>query len=157
MSLYNMVFGMNASLAVVLSPFLPRPADQFPRFRDVFLADEERPEWDEFIHVYTRMGGGNRECWQDRKIDNCDCSACDTAALEADPNCLDRYDDGFDCTYCTFIFEVPEELKVDFDHVLAGEFTKTSQLYRDKLYSQFREREKVMEFLEKLFVEEVPE
>ena len=46
MSLYNMIAGMNAGLAVLASPFLPRRADHFPRFRDIFReAEQADPAW----------------------------------------------------------------------------------------------------------------
>lgn len=60
MSLYNMIHGMNPIAFFVLPMLGDKHPDEWPRFRDVFLKDEEHPEYDMFIHVYTRVGGGNR-------------------------------------------------------------------------------------------------
>jgi hypothetical protein len=112
---------MNHELVLFLSPFLPRRADHFPRFRDIFLgADDSAIKGD--IYIYTRMGGGNRECWGDcpNKEDGSLCPACDADALENDERCVHRYDDDFDCTYSTFVFRVSDDDRADFDAVVNG-------------------------------------
>ena len=61
MSLYNLVQGVTSAVFFVL-PMLGKHPDEYPRFRDCFLKDAEHPEYDNHIHVYTRVGGGNRGC-----------------------------------------------------------------------------------------------
>ena len=65
MSLYNLMMGMNANAVVFASLILNQRVDKtFPRFRDVFTDDDDcsiqSNQYD--ILIYTRMGGGNREC-----------------------------------------------------------------------------------------------
>ena len=198
MSLYNLLHGMNATAVMLLSPFAPTRIDNFPRFRNVFLEDEDAPNPADF-YVYTRMGDGNRDCYTrdgddcddtdasvnpeasetwydgvdadcagdsdydadqdghdsddhggedcddaddsvypgapeeeadgvdqdctgadagaDSDGDDCECGACYALELESSQYCVDRYDDGFDCTYCTFSFHVSNEDRADFEVV----------------------------------------
>ena len=55
MSLYNMINGFNPACVFIL-PLLGRHDKEYPRFRDCFLTDDGN------IAVYTRVGGGNRNC-----------------------------------------------------------------------------------------------
>lgn len=150
MSLYNMICGMNANLAVLASPFLPRAADRFPRFRDVFTAANDAPcEGDLF--VYTRMGGGNRTCWNDddeKSNEPCDCYGCDADRLEQHPDCVARYDDDFDSTFCTFVFVVPLSRRPDFDLLMAGQCGELSEDYRSDLRNIFSGRDKIQSFID---------
>ena len=119
MSLYNLLHGMNATAVMLLSPFAPTRIDNFPRFRNVFLEDEDAPNPADF-YVYTRMGGGNCNCYAETcyaDLDDCGCGACYALELESSQYCVDRYDDGFDCTYCTFSFHVSNEDQADFEVV----------------------------------------
>lgn len=120
MSLYNMMMGVNATGVVMASLILNQRVDKmFPRFRDVFTKDEECPlQADQFdVLIYTRMGGGNSECWTvdggDITYKNtkgiCECPACKTKALEKEPCVIGRYNDSFDSTYCTFIIKFTDE------------------------------------------------
>ena len=54
MSLYNLVNGYNPA-CICLMPMLGRKQDEYPRFRDCFLSDDE-----EHLVIYTRVGGANR-------------------------------------------------------------------------------------------------
>ena len=160
MSLYNMLFGMNVSLTVMLSPFLPRKPQDFPRFRNVFTGDEEDPTGvDADIFVYTRMGGGNRECTQyalggDSELDdadgNCICGACDAEKLEEHENCIKRYDDSFDFTYSTFCFIVPEKWKTDHQALTEGNFRNLSDKYWDTLFILYSDDKKIVKQLKEL-------
>lgn len=122
MSLYNMMHGVNPSAFFVL-PMLGKHAESYPRFRDCFLADEEHPRYDNHILVYTRVGGGNREDYQEQ-IDE----------LRASPNYVSDYDDSFDCTFATFVFSVPEEWKEDYGKIKSGKLLEISEAYKKKLY-----------------------
>ena len=102
MSLYNMVMGMNTDLVMAVSALLGMNIrEDFPRFRNVFTNDDGCPmakdDYD-FI-IYTRMGGGNRECWEGIDAVACDCAACVSNRLEAMGWVVARYDDNFDSTY----------------------------------------------------------
>lgn len=55
MSLYNMVCGQNGAAGAILAT-LGLTTSDVGRFRDCFISEGE-------IAVYTRNGGGNRECW----------------------------------------------------------------------------------------------
>ncbi|MEJ2650179.1 MAG: hypothetical protein P8016_17435, partial [Sedimentisphaerales bacterium] len=113
MSLYNLINGMNADLAVLISVIIGENIqDKFPRFRDVFLEVEES-RYKADYYVYTRMGGGNRECWEDNKPD-CKCPACVAAKIEQSPECVGRYDDNFDCTYSNFCMNFTDAQKKEW-------------------------------------------
>lgn len=122
MSLYNLMMGVNATGVVYASVVLNQRVDKmFPRFRDVFTEDEDCPlDKDQFdILIYTRMGGGNSECWSDDE-DNpypnaegiCECPACKAKALEKEPYVIGRYNDSFDETYCIFIIKFTDEQQI---------------------------------------------
>jgi len=148
MSLYNLMHGMNANLAVMISPFLPRAADAFPRFRNVFTEIEDSPcEGD--LYIYTRMGGGNADCWADGS-DDCDCGACDAAGIEGEENCVGAFDDSFDCTYKTFVFKIPDDMKKDWEALQENRISDLSELYFNKLNELFGHREKISEMIEQL-------
>ena len=150
MSLYNMLHGMNAQLAVLLTPFLPMPVEEFPRFRDVFTSDEDDPTGGEAdIFIYCRMGGGNSECWEDNEP-NCSCPACEADLIEAYPECIERYDDDFDSTYCTFCFKVPSEWETDYLALSENRLIDLSEKYWLKINTQYTTSDKVIEFIAQL-------
>ena len=140
MSLYNLVHGMNAPAAVLLSPFAPVPITSFPRFRNVFLADGDD---DHFYSVYTRVGGQNRMCWNESESDDenpCTCCACFGDEIESDERCLARVDDEYDSTYCSFNMGILPEDRDDFQVIsdaLKGIYTldpdRLSDTYKDRL------------------------
>ena len=146
---------MNTSLSVMISPFLPRIPEDFPRFRNTFNAAEDDPTGGEAdFFIYTRMGGGNRECSQDvlgedpdyqDKDGNCICGACDAEKIEELDNCIERYDDDFDCTYCTFCFTVPDEWKADHLALNEGRLSDLSEKYWETINSQYKGRDKIIE------------
>jgi len=118
--LYNVLFGENR-LAPVLKAMLE--LDEFGewktgRYRDIFL-----DEGGKVILLYTRNGGGNRECdtftapediekcqgcdWWDK--DTCPARAC--VVLKKHPCYIEDWDDDFDPTYAYFKFKVPEKYR----------------------------------------------
>lgn len=124
MSLYNMINGVNPMTFLVL-PMLDRHPDEYPRFRDCFLGDEEHPEYDKHIHVYTRVGGNNRgQGYGEDELMN-------------HPNFITTYDDSFDNTYGSYIFSVPEKWKNDFEKIYAGNLGEVSKEYQDKIKKTF--------------------
>ncbi len=118
MSLYNMLNGMNPATFIILPMLGEKHPDEYPRFRDCFIDGKE-------IHIYTRVGGGNRNCGFGEE------------ELQAHPNYLRDEDDDFDSTYATYVFSVPEEWKSDFDKIVAGKLLEVSQEYKDRLYKVF--------------------
>ena len=135
MSFYNMINGYNPSVTLIF-PMLDRKYQDFQRFRNCFAEDDQ-------IIVYTRMGGDNGKCWEDRKKkfydksflqDTCDCDACELwRMLRKHPTFRCSVQDSNDCTYCSFHFDVPEKWKADYDNILNCEFDKSSKDYLDQI------------------------
>ena len=122
MSLYNLVNGMNPSTFFIL-PMLGKHPDEYPRFRDCFVGnDEARSEYENCIMVYTRVGGNNRECFADEVAAMCD-----------SPYFVGDFDDDFDNTYATYVFSVPDEWRADFDAIMIGDLQKISPEYQAQL------------------------
>lgn len=131
MSLYNMINGFNPS-CVLIMPMLGRKQDEYPRFRDCFVTEEKN------IAIYTRVGGGNRNCGYGEE------------ELYEDENFLTTYDDDFDSTYATYEFKVPEKWKADFDKILCGDFASVSVEYIEYL-KQFYPKLAEQGVFEKIF------
>ena len=105
--LYNLVFGENDKSDILLRAIGLSKSD-FYRYRDAYLSEDRN------IAVYTRGGGGNRECYCDGVDDNHEesCVVPIQNKLRESPYYIRDEDDNFDNTYATFYFKVPE--KVDF-------------------------------------------
>lgn len=111
MSMYDLVAGdgNQRSRGQILIALLGDP--DVGRYRDAWV--EKSPETgDPIIAIYTRNGGGNRECYCDdydltHPADGC--LAQVNADLTAHPLYIRDEDDSFDCTYATFYFRAPEE------------------------------------------------
>ena len=110
MSLYNMMMGFNPA-CVWIMPMLGRRQEEWPRFRDCFVEDGK-------IAIYTRVGGNNRGCGYGEE------------KLYIDPYFVETYDDDFDNTYATYVFNVPEQWKSDFDKICEGKISDTSAEYQ---------------------------
>lgn len=119
-----MINGVNPTTFFIL-PMLGKHPETYPRFRDCFTSDEEHPEYDDHIHVYTRVGGGNRGCDFGEE------------ELYEHPNFVSTFDDTFDCTYATYVFSIPEQFKSDYDLIKKGKIKEISKEYKDQLYSIF--------------------
>lgn len=87
------------------------------RFRDAWVekGDDGKP----VIAIYTRNGGGNRECWCDKHPEP-GCLNLINETLAAHPLYLRDADDDFDSTYATFYFRTPDHLTDQFREI-AGE------------------------------------
>lgn len=110
MSMYNMLNGFNPA-CVFIMPMLGRKQEEWPRFRDCFVTEDNN------IAIYTRVGGGNRNCGYNEE------------KLYEDENFIRTYDDDYDTTYGTYEFKVPEKWKADFDMILSGDMSKVSDEY----------------------------
>lgn len=118
MSLYNTLHGKNPLSIIILKVLgLDDSTEKVGRFRDIWIS-KDRNE----IILYTRNGGGNRECWE---YEGCvDIGNVDDP-LKHDPKCLVRvnyeltkhplylrdFDDEYDCTYASFVFKMPDKFK----------------------------------------------
>lgn len=107
--LYNIINGYNIACVLIL-PMLGRKQEEYPRFRDCFVEDG-------MIAIYTRVGGGNRGCGFGEE------------ELYKDPNFIKTYDDDFDNTYATYLFNVPEKWKPDFNKIMDGNAKEVSDDY----------------------------
>ena len=116
MSLYNMVNGFNPACIFIL-PLLGRKSEDYPRFRDCFVNEKRN------IEIYTRVGGGNRNCGYGEE------------ELYKDENFIKTYDDDFDSTYATYEFKVPDNWKEDFNKVTDGYLGETSSEYQQLIRS----------------------
>lgn len=110
MSLYNLLFGYNPACVTIL-PMLGRKQEEYPRFRDCWITEENN------IAIYTRVGGNNRNCGFGEE------------ELYKDENFIRTYDDDFDNTFATYEFKVPNKWKNDFDKIMNSEFNKVSDEY----------------------------
>ncbi len=118
MSLYNMINGVNPATFFILPMLGEKHPETYPRFRDCFIENDE-------IHVYTRVGGGNRNCKFGEE------------ELQGHPNYIRDFDDEFDSTFATYVFSVPEEFKPDFELIKAGKIKDISDKYKKRLYIVF--------------------
>lgn len=117
--LYNAIFGVNPA-TMLIAPMLTEkwPESYFPRFRDCYVEDGN-------IVIYTRVGGGNRDCGfgEDK--------------LYELPTFIETYDDDFDSTYGCYVFGVPDEWRADFDRVMAGRLGELSDAYVGRIAKCF--------------------
>jgi hypothetical protein len=139
MSLYNVINGVNPATFFILPMLGEKHPDKYPRFRDCFVGElSNSDENDQFgiplkkrdssktISVYTRVGGGNRDDYEN-----------EISELRSHPNYIRDYDDDFDSTFATFLFSVPKEFETDYDLILSGELKKISEQYKSRLYAVF--------------------
>lgn len=115
MSLYNMLNGFSPACFFIL-PMLGRKPEEYPRFRDCFVNNDNNS-----IIIYTRVGGGNRNCGYEEE------------KLYDDPNFIRTYDDDFDSTYGYYEFKVPDEWKDDFNLIMSGKGFQVSDKYKQKI------------------------
>lgn len=117
--LYNLVLGDGGEndRGAALRAILGNPP--IARYRDSWIES-----WDgvPVIAIYTRQGGGNRDCYCEEYGDgghpdlNSSCGS--NEALQAHPLYLRDADDEYDCTYATFYFKLPDELDPELRAVL---------------------------------------
>lgn len=120
MSLYNMVMGYNSATFFIL-PFLGKHPNEYPRFRDCWISDDEKN-----IVVYTRVGGGNRGCGYGEE------------ELYKHPNFISTEDDDFDNTFAEYVFSVPDEWKNDFKvFVSEKSLNELSKEYEELLHKVY--------------------
>lgn len=123
MSLYNILFGVKPATFFVL-PMLGEGhhPDEWPRFRDCFIGDDEHPEYADKIIVYTRTGGGNRDDF-----------ASGNDWIRSLPGFVTDYNDSFDCTFACWVFDVPVQWQADFVLVMNGDLANVSVEYQQRI------------------------
>jgi hypothetical protein len=94
MSLYNLLFGKNPNTDIILAILELKESD-VERYRDCGFEDDG-------IYIYTRTGGGNREDYPNE-------------VLIGSQYYIEDEDDAFDCTYATYHFRIPDEIKEDVE------------------------------------------
>lgn len=117
MSLYNLINGYNPA-GIFFLPMLGKHPDEYPRFRDCFLYDEDKPEHRGHIHIYTRTGGMNRNYYSE-----------ENSELTNMPGYVTDYDDSFDSTFATWVFEVPDEWREQYEAITRNRAEDITQEY----------------------------
>lgn len=104
MSLYNILFGINEEMPVLLG-MIGVNTEYFERFRDVDLINGANT-----IRVMTRLGGGNRPDYKStwKKIRKHELYVKD-------------YDDDFDETYAYIEYKIPEKYQETAKKMFKGE------------------------------------
>lgn len=103
MSLYNMIHGVNAMAPLLMGMLGLKSSADVPRFRDCYWNGKH-------IVLYTRTGGGNRDCYEhpERHRHNCGSDCKCKGPYNSDLRSLAGFeydeDDDFDCTYASFYF-----------------------------------------------------
>lgn len=145
MSLYNMMFGMNTPLAIFLSIVLKRKVDDIPRFRDCFLKADDCPVDNYDFLIYTRMGGGNYECWgndnEEYYKEDCDCPYCRLLKIEEEDWYICGYDDDFDNTYRTLVGKFTKEQRKLFEKLKTMSVEEIKELYINLFPETAKEQE----------------
>jgi hypothetical protein len=132
MTLYHLVNRGPSPLTFLAIPMLgDKHAKEYPRFRDVFAGDDAHPEFNQgrgdqfYIHLYTRVGGNNRNCGYGEE------------ELYKHPHYVATFDDGFDSTYATYIFTVPQQWVHDWKCALEGRWLDFTPEYREQCEKVF--------------------
>lgn len=116
--MYNLCFGVNRMAPLLLKVLgINQDDGRWPagRFRDIYLNEDGTR-----ILLYTRNGGGNRDCFEEGD-DDCRCTGCViTRILPQHPHYVRDYDDDFDCTYATIEFRVPPEYEAEMRALATG-------------------------------------
>ena len=140
---YNLMHGFSPGNLFIL-PMLGKRIEEYPRHRDCFLYDPAHSEYDGYIHLFTRTGGGNREHFMEQN-----------RGLMEMEGYVANFDDGFDNTFASWVFEVPERWQSDYGHALVGATSRFSDDYKGVIRGQFK---KLMAagIFERMFSEDLP-
>lgn len=133
MSLYNSMFGVNKEMPELLG-MIGVNAEYFSRFRDVDLTNKGTT-----IRVFTRLGGGNREYFQE--IWN---------KIRKHELYIKDYDDDFDCTYAYIEFKVPENYKETAKRMFKGEPKTFEEKFKKELEEMDKPGTKAFETSERI-------
>lgn len=131
MSLYNLINGISPACILVL-PMLEKHPEDYPRFRDCFITADYN------IAIYTRVGGGNRNCGFGEE------------ELYKNKNFIKTYDDTYDSTYGTYEFKVPEKWKADFNALIENRLEELSNEYIEYLKKFWPEDSNAQNVIDKI-------
>ena len=131
MSLYNLINGISPACILVL-PMLEKHPQDYPRFRDCFITEDHN------IAIYTRVGGGNRNCGFGEE------------ELYKNKNFIRTYDDTYDSTYGTYEFKVPEKWKADFNALIENRLEELSNEYIEYLKKFWSEDSNAQNVIDKI-------
>ena len=131
MSLYNLINGISPACILVL-PMLEKHPQDYPRFRDCFITEDHN------IAIYTRVGGGNRNCGFGEE------------ELYKNKNFIKTYDDAYDSTYGTYEFKVPEKWKADFNALIENRLEELSNEYIEYLKKFWPEDSNAQNVIDKI-------
>ena len=134
MALYDIAVGdgHQHQRGAVLLALLGNPA--VARFRDAWV--EKGSDGQPVIAIYTRTGGGNRECYcgeYGRTHPDPDCYLAVNEELARHPLYIRDADDDFDSTYATFYFRSPDEVR-DILTGAAGEPVNMSERWQAAIH-----------------------
>lgn len=116
MSLYNMLFGENKETSVLLG-MIGVNKEYFDRFRDIELINNGTR-----IRVFTRLGGGNREGYQET-----------WDKIQSHELYVGDYDDDFDSTYAYIEFRIPDKYKETAKKMFNGEPVSFEDKFKKEL------------------------
>ena len=133
MSLYNALFGENSESHVLLG-MLGLNKEYFRRYRDVELIDDGT-----IIRVFTRLGGGNREGYQET-----------WDKIRKHELYIKDYDDDFDCTYAYIEYKIPEEFKETAKKMFKGEPVSFGDKFNKELEDMDKKGTEAYERAEKI-------
>jgi len=114
-TMYNMLFKSDMEKEKLLFSMLKLTPGDVGRYRDIYVTKD-------YIGVYTRNGGGNREDYQE-VFDE----------LSMHPLYAYDEDDSFDCTYATVFFKHPPEYSDLLKEIATNTITpseKWNQLFK---------------------------
>lgn len=134
MSMYHLMNGVNQVWTFFLLPILWKNPEEYPRFRDCI------PHPNYSIEIYTRVWWWNRESYE-----------AEIGELQQQEWYVKDYDDEQDSTYASFIFNIPDKFKQDFDHIMNREPTKTSKEYQELVLTVYP---KLAEQIKEIFIPE---
>lgn len=110
MDLRSTLNGYNP-VAVLILPMLGRRTNEYPRYRDCYVTEDER------IAVVTQCGGKFRE------------KGFGEEELYEDPNFVRTYDVEENTSYGIYEFDPPAEWSGDFYHIMQNEMPEVSDEY----------------------------
>ena len=129
--LYNIVSGHNDIQYIIVSAFIGKDLNKYiPRYRDCFIYSNSDKNDNDF-GIYTRMGGGNYNCWREDEMDwsseetimkhhkTCNCPYHCLLKIEEEKWYNGAEDDDFDSTYRTLYGKFTPEFKEKLEKVKA--------------------------------------
>lgn len=116
MSLYNILFGENKEAPVLLG-MLGVNKEYFRRYRDIDLIENATK-----IRVFTRLGGSNRDDFQET-----------WNKIRRHGLYITDYDDDFDCTYAYIEYAIPKKFKETAKKMFEGEPVSFSNKFNKEL------------------------